>query len=174
MEQTAENVIVAIFDSILFEENLMFHTDIKKVLDSKKVTDHHAIIPTMEIAKSHLAVLPETERKILSLIANRLLCATGGKHLYETVKTEFTCAGHTFTASGKSVLNTEDSLLSAMERAGGENMGDVGSARTGVVTETVERKGFGTPTTKSVTSRKRCLHRSRRYLADVRTVGQMW
>ena len=76
MEQTAGNVIEAIFGSILFEENRMFNPDIKRVLNSKKVTDHHAIIPTMEIAKTDLAALPETERKILSLVANRLLCAT--------------------------------------------------------------------------------------------------
>ena len=192
MEQTAGNVIEAIFDSILFEENRMFNPDIKRVLNSKKVTDHHAIIPTMEIAKVDLAALPETERKILSLVANRLLCATGEKHLYETVKAELSCGGYTFAASGKSVLNngwkdfedafkrsfkttedkeqedkklpelsegqtfdgvqtkisehyttppkhfTEDSLLSAMERAGNEDMSD-----------DVERKGLGTPATRA-------------------------
>ena len=104
MEQTAGNVIEAIFGSILFEENRMFNPDIKRVLNSKKVTDHHAIIPTMEIAKADLAALPETERKILSLVANRLLCATGEKHLYETVKAELSCGGYTFATSGKSVL----------------------------------------------------------------------
>ena len=104
MEQTAGNVIEAIFSSILFEENMMFNPDIKRVLNSKKVTDHHAIIPTMEIAKADLAALPETERKILSLVANRLLCATGEKHLYETVKAELACGGYTFATSGKSVL----------------------------------------------------------------------
>ena len=104
MEQTAGNVIEAIFSSILFEENRMFNPDIKRVLNSKKVTDHHAIIPTMEIAKADLAALPETERKILSLVANRLLCATGEKHLYETVKAELSCGVYTFTTSGKSVL----------------------------------------------------------------------
>ncbi len=192
MEQTAGNVIEAIFSSILFEENMMFNPDIKRVLNSKKVTDHHAIIPTMEIAKADLAALPETERKILSLVANRLLCATGEKHLYETVKAELACGGYTFATSGKSVLKngwkdfedafkrsfktledkeqedkklpelsegqtfdgvqtkisehyttppkhyTEDSLLSAMERAGNEDMSD-----------DVERKGLGTPATRA-------------------------
>lgn len=192
MEQTAGNVIEAIFSSILFEENMMFNPDIKRVLNSKKVTDHHAIIPTMEIAKADLAALPETERKILSLVANRLLCATGEKHLYETVKAELSCGGYTFATSGKSVLKngwkdfedafkrsfkttedkeqedkklpelsegqtfdgvqtkisehyttppkhfTEDSLLSAMERAGNEDMSD-----------DVERKGLGTPATRA-------------------------
>lgn len=192
MEQTARNVIEAIFSSILFEENMMFNPDIKRVLNSKKVTDHHAIIPTMEIAKADLAALPETERKILSLVANRLLCATGEKHLYETVKAELSCGVYTFATSGKSVLKngwkdfedafkrsfkttedkeqedkklpelsegqtfdgvqtkisehyttppkhfTEDSLLSAMERAGNEDMSD-----------DVERKGLGTPATRA-------------------------
>ena len=192
MEQTAGNVIEAIFGSILFEENMMFNPDIKRVLNRKKVTDHHAIIPTMEIAKADLAALPETERKVLSLVANRLLCATGEKHLYETVKAELSCGGYTFTTSGKSVLKngwkdfedafkrsfkttedkeqedkklpelsegqifdgvqtkisehytnppkyfTEDLLLSAMEHAGAEDMGD-----------DVERKGLGTPATRA-------------------------
>ena len=195
MEQTAKDVIEAVFGSILFQESVMFHPDIKRVLNSKKVTDHHAIIPTMEIAKADLAALPEPERKILSLVANRLLCATGDKHLYETVKAELSCGGHIFHASGKSVTHngwkdfedafkrsfktsedkentdteekklpeltegqtfdgvqtkisehyttppkhfTEDSLLSAMERAGNEDMSD-----------DVERKGLGTPATRA-------------------------
>ena len=131
-------------------------------------------------------------RTHISLVANRLLCATGEKHLYETVKAEFSCGGYTFATSGKSVLKngwkdfedafkrsfktteekeqedkklpelsegqtfdgvqtkisehyttppkhfTEDSLLSAMERAGNEDMSD-----------DVERKGLGTPATRA-------------------------
>lgn len=104
MAMTAENVIKAIFDTMTFVPQVMFNPDIKRVLNSKKVTDHHAIIPTVEIALTDLAALPETERKILSLVANRLLCATGEKHLYETVKAELSCGGHVFATSGKSVL----------------------------------------------------------------------
>ena len=192
MAMTAGNVINAIFDTMKFVPSVMFNPDIKRVLNSKKVTDHHAIIPTVEIALTDLAALPETERKILSIVANRLLCATGEKHLYETVKAELSCGGHVFATSGKSVLKngwkdfeeafkksfktteekesdekklpelsegmtfdgvqtkvsehftsppkhfTEDSLLSAMERAGSEDMGD-----------DVERKGLGTPATRA-------------------------
>ena len=105
MGQTAEGVIEAVFSCLMFEEKKASSPDIKGILNSKKVTDHHAIIPTMEIAKADLAALPETERKILSLVANRLLCATGEKHLYETVKAEFSCNGHTFAVSGKSVTH---------------------------------------------------------------------
>ena len=104
MQVTAENVIRAIFDSMTFVPQVVFNPDIQRVLNSKKVTDHHAIIPTVEIALADLKALPETERKILSLVANRLLCATGEKHLYETVKAELTCGDSVFKASGKSVL----------------------------------------------------------------------
>ena len=194
MEGTAKNVIEAIFNSLLFEQNIMFNPDIKRILNSKKMTDHHAIIPTMEIIKQDLKAIPESEMKILSLCANRLLCATGEKHIYNSTKAVITCNNTVFKVSGKEVWKngwkefedffknsykttedksdaeeerkllelregmtitveqtrvsehftqppkhyTEDSLLSAMERAGAEDMGDE-----------VERKGLGTPATRA-------------------------
>ena len=103
MEGTARNVIEAIFNSLLFEQNIMFNPDVKKVLNSKKVTDHHAIIPTMEIVKQDLKAIPESEMKILSLCANRLLCATAEKHIYNSTKAELTCNGMVFKVSGKEI-----------------------------------------------------------------------
>ena len=103
MEGTAKNVIEAIFNSLLFEQNIMFNPDIKRILNSKKVTDHHAIIPTMEIIKQDLKVIPESEMKILSLCANRLLCATGEKHIYNSTKAELTCNEIVFKVSSKEV-----------------------------------------------------------------------
>ena len=103
MEDTAKAVIGAVYKAVLFGEQTGAAPDIKRVMDSKKVTDHHAIIPTMEIAAADLSAVPEGEMKILSLAANRLLCATGEKHEYETVKAEFDCNGSVFTVSGKSV-----------------------------------------------------------------------
>ena len=194
MEGTAKNVIEAIFNSLLFEQNIMFNPDIKRILNSKKVTDHHAIIPTMEIIKQDLKAIPESEMKLLSLCANRLLCATREKPIYNTTKAVITCNYTVFKVSGKEVWKngwkefedlfknsyktaedksdaekekklpelregmmiaveqtkvsehftqppkhyTEDSLLSAMERAGAEDMGDE-----------VERKGLGTPATRA-------------------------
>ena len=80
MEQTAKSVIEAIFGSILFQEDVMFNPNIKRVLKQQKRSQTTMpIIPTMEIAKADLSTLPEPERKILSLVANRLLCAYGGK-----------------------------------------------------------------------------------------------
>ena len=105
MEDTARGVIGAVYRAALFEGQPGAEPDIRRVMDSKKVTDHHAIIPTMEIAKADLSAVPEGERKILSLTASRLLCATGERHLYETVKAEFSCNGHAFAVSGKSVTH---------------------------------------------------------------------
>lgn len=106
MRQTAEGVIHAISSSQLFGEIPIHSPDVKRVLDSSKVTDHHAVIPTVEIAGDGIATLPETERRLLSLIACRLLCATGQEYLYETVKAELSCGGYTFTTSGKNVLQS--------------------------------------------------------------------
>ena len=103
MEETARSVIQAVYKAILFEEPSGAEPDIERVLDSKKVTDHHAIIPTVEITKADLSTVPQGEMKILSLSANRLLCATGEKHEYETVKAEFSCNEAVFTVSGKAV-----------------------------------------------------------------------
>ena len=55
-------------------------------MDNRKVTDHHAIIPTVEIAKTDMTKLTGEEQKILLMAANRLLCAAAPKHQYLSVK----------------------------------------------------------------------------------------
>jgi len=74
------------------------------VIDDKKVSDHHAIIPTMTIRDFDLSTLPETERNILTLVCTRLMCAVHEKHVYEAVTASFECAGYPFTAKGKTVV----------------------------------------------------------------------
>lgn len=103
MEYTVRGVVSAVYKAILFEEPFRAEPDIKRVMDSRKVTDHHAIIPTMEIIKADLTVVPKGEMEILSLIAGRLLCAVGEAQEYETVKAVFECGGTNFIVSGKSV-----------------------------------------------------------------------
>ena len=73
-------------------------------VNDAKVSDHHAIIPTMELAKTDLATLPESERNILTLAGARLLMATAAPHTFEAVTAVFECAGQSFTAKGKTVL----------------------------------------------------------------------
>jgi DNA topoisomerase-3 len=104
MGQTAEDVIGAVFKSVL-KMPQDYSPDIGRVLNSKKVTDHHAIIPTMEIAKQDMDALAEGEKKILSLISYRVLCATSGRHIYKGVKVELDCDGFKFHASGKTVIS---------------------------------------------------------------------
>jgi DNA topoisomerase-3 len=169
---------------------------IGQVINDAKVSDHHAIIPTMTLQDFDTSTLPETERNILNLVCTRLLCAVHDKHIFEAVTAVLTCEGNSFTAKGKTVVSdgwkifdtlfrnalklktdeddggaeadaalppisegqtfenvaatvtehftqppkpyTEDTLLSAMERAGAEETND-----------DAERKGLGTPATRA-------------------------
>ena len=104
MEETAAKVIALLCGTLPFMEGMSFSPEIARVLNSKKVSDHHAIIPTMELAKTDLSALPESEKNILTLAGARLLFATAAPHIYETVTAVFSCAGADFTARGKTVL----------------------------------------------------------------------
>ena len=181
MLQTAFDV-VNLCDTI-FGFDISHTPDISKVINNSKVSGHHAIIPTINIASDDLSALPNGEKNILSLIAVKLICATAPVHRYETVKITAMCNETEFTATGRTVLDmgwkrfiksdknaekslpavsegqtftvqaskgehftsppkpyTEDTLLSAMERAGNENYD-----------ENTEKKGLGTPATRAAT-----------------------
>jgi DNA topoisomerase-3 len=75
-----------------------------QVINDAKVSDHHAIVPTPSVANTDTGTLPETERNILVLVAARLICAVGDRHIYEAVTAAFECGGHTFTAKGKTTI----------------------------------------------------------------------
>ena len=193
MEQTAAGIVADLVPMLAFMEGAAFSPEIRRVLNSAKVSDHHAIIPTAEFVKQGFSGLADSERKLLSLVCCKLLCAVAPAHEYEAVTAVFICAGQEFTAKGKTVLAagwkdidrrfraslktdadeggeaapelpaitegqvfedvaasvtehftsppkpyTEDTLLSAMERAGAEDMPD-----------DAERKGLGTPATRA-------------------------
>ena len=188
-----------------FTKNLPVHP--KQVINNSKVSDHHAIIPTVNVAEVAFGELPSGEQKILSLITARFLSALGDPTVKNEVDVEFTCAGTVFKAKAKSIREkgwreiqdwimgsntdstdsenenedkngnaemlaciaalasgksypvqnpkmeegkttpkkhfTEDSLLSAMERAGADEMPDE-----------AERKGIGTSATRAATIEK--------------------
>ena len=192
MGQTAQHLVSDLLGLLPFAQGLALTAEVGRVLNSKKVSDHHAIIPTAEFAKQGFAGLAESECKLMNLVCSKLLCAVAAPHEYETVTAVFSCAGNEFTAKGKTVLvpgwkeidqrfhstlktdgdeetealntlpelaegqsfsvtanvsehftsppkaYTEDTLLSAMERAGAEDM-----------PENAERKGLGTPATRA-------------------------
>jgi len=77
----------------------------QQVINSKKVTDHHAIIPTKTLKAADLVSLPSGEKAILNLIALRLICAVGEPYRYMETTVEFSCAGHTFKSKGKTVIS---------------------------------------------------------------------
>ena len=199
MQATAASLILWLRDKMPFGKGCAGEPDIDRVTDDSKVTDHHAIIPTVEIARTDLSELPSGERDVLTLLAVRLLCATTQVHRFEAVTAILDCQGYTFTAKGKTILQsgwkeverihrmnikqsetehrenedaalpvlkegqtfetvsaslregktsppkhyTEDTLLSAMETAGAEDM-----------PEDAERKGLGTPATRAATLEK--------------------
>ena len=104
MGGTATNIAALLCGKLPFMQDVSFTPDVSRTLDSKKVSDHHAIIPTLELAKTDLAVLPESERNILTLAGARLLFAAAEPHSYEAVTAVFSCADNSFTAKGKLVL----------------------------------------------------------------------
>ena len=194
MQATAASLILWLRDNMTFGKGYAGEPDIDRVTDDSKVTDHHAIIPTVEIARTDLSELPSGERDVLTLLAVRLLCATTQVHRFEAVTAILDCQGYTFTAKGKTILQsgwkeverihrmsirqsetehkeneavalpvlqegqtfeavsaslregktsppkhyTEDTLLSAMERAGADDL-----------PEDAERQGLGTPATRA-------------------------
>ena len=190
MGQTVQHLVSDLLGLLPFAQGLDLTPKVDRVLNSKKVSDHHAIIPTSEFVKQGFTGLAESECKLMNLVCSKLLCAIAAPHEYETVTAVFSCAGNEFTAKGKTVLvpgwkeidqrfrstlkadteeevlntlpklaegqnfsvttdisehftsppkaYTEDTLLSAMERAGAEDM-----------PENAERKGLGTPATRA-------------------------
>ena len=104
MGTTAANIAALLCCKLPFMQGVNFTPEIARLLDSKKVSDHHAIIPTMELEKSDLQALPESERNILILTGARLLFAAAEPHTYEAVTAVFSCAGKEFTARGKTVI----------------------------------------------------------------------
>lgn len=106
MKETADKVILMLFSKLSFMKSIEFTPEITRLLNSKKVSDHHAVIPTMEFQKTELSLLPESERNILFLVSARLLMASAAFHIYETVTATFGCENHTFTAKGKTVISS--------------------------------------------------------------------
>ena len=104
-----------------FRGAIPVHT--KQAIHGKKVSDHHAILPTQSVAGADLSSLPAGEAGILRLIAARLLAAVGEPYRYAETTVHFKCAGQTFTAKGRTVLDegwkaVEQQVLGSPDRDG--------------------------------------------------------
>ena len=105
MAETASCVIHLAAKVPPFDKCSSFFPLVELMVSDKDVTDHHAIIPTMETEKADISALPVGERNLFLLVCCRLLCASAEPFHYETVTATFECGGHTFTAKGKHILS---------------------------------------------------------------------
>ena len=103
MRSMASGITAYLMKTPPFAHGQPFTPDMGRVINNDKVTDHHAIIPTVEFMSADTSSVPESEKNILALIAARLLCATADRHIFETVAAVLDCEGHSFTAKGKTV-----------------------------------------------------------------------
>ena len=104
MGQTTQHLVSDLLGLLTFAQGLALTAEVGRVLNSKKVSDHHAIIPTSEFVKQGFAGLAESECKLMNLVCSKLLCAVAAPHEYETVTAVFSCTGNEFTAKGKTAL----------------------------------------------------------------------
>ena len=104
MEDTARQVISIVCRQLPLFSDVSVTPDIVRVTDNSKVTDHHAILPTVQLEKQDVSALPQSEQKILNLVGMRLLCATGEKHTYAETQITLSCEGYAFKAKGKTVV----------------------------------------------------------------------
>ena len=104
MESTARQVIGIVSRKLPLFEGRNHEPDIGRITNNAKVTDHHAIIPTVQLENQDLTELPESEQKIIRIVSVRLLSATGEKHIYDETSVTLTCEGFEFKAKGKTVV----------------------------------------------------------------------
>ena len=95
MRKTVESLVLALDGQTV---------DVSCVINNNKVTDHHAILPTMQGAKCNKEKLSETKQKILSIIIWKLVQAVQPPFIYEDVLVTVCCQGQNFTAKYKNVL----------------------------------------------------------------------
>ena len=105
MAETASVIVHLAARIAPFDGCVNFFPDVLSLISDKDVSDHHAIIPTMEIEKANIHHLPVGERNLLLLVCYKLLCAVAEPYVYEAVTATFDCGSHAFTAKGKHVIS---------------------------------------------------------------------
>ena len=94
MEKTANELL-----TLLGAKNI----NIKQVINNKKVTDHHAIIPTKNGAKENIQI-PEEELIVLEAVKTRFIAAVSPKFEYEETIISLECNKNKFTSTGKAIV----------------------------------------------------------------------
>ena len=124
MEQSLPVLVNLTAKVMDFRRGIAISCDAEPVINDKKVTDHHAIIPTRSIHDTDLSGLPAGEKAVLELVALRLLCAVAEHHTYAETAVTVECAGTEFTAKGRNVKNPGWRKLDAAYRASLKNASD--------------------------------------------------
>ena len=119
------------------------HAD--QVCNSKKVSDHHAIIPTVSAGRADLDALPLGEREILKLAARSLLRAVSEAHRYAETTVTLDCGGHSFTAKGKTVLIPGWKTFEPEQREKENTLPELTEGQTVPVTTATVKEGQTTP-----------------------------
>ena len=105
MAPLVPELVSVIQQSFQIQPDVSAPVNAAQVINSKKVTDHHAIIPTKTAAGYDISSLPSGEQAILTLLAVRLICAVGTPCLYAETVVEVECAGQKFRTKGKTATD---------------------------------------------------------------------
>lgn len=106
MGNTALEVLKAVEQVFPFHNGVKTsNPNIKPHLNTKKVTDHHAIIPTVEILKGLPSDLDDNDKKVLWLVAERVIEAFGETHIYESTEIDFKLNEVDFVSKGKIIVH---------------------------------------------------------------------
>ena len=116
-----------------------------QVCNSKKVSDHHAVIPTLSAGRADLDALPLGEREILKLAARGLLRAVSEAHRYAETTVTLNCGGHSFTAKGKTVLIPGWKAFEPEQREKENALPELAEGQTIPVTTATVKEGQTTP-----------------------------
>ena len=105
MSSAIPDLVAAAFKAFPVEGATSTAVRAEQVINNKKVTDHHAILPTKELRKCNLSELPKGELAILQLIATRLTVAVAEPYCFAETIIEALCEDIVFSAKGKIVLD---------------------------------------------------------------------
>lgn len=77
----------------------------KRIVDNKKIEDHHALIVTENIKNVNFLELTTKEKNILNLVISRMLLAFDTVMKYDETRVYLNVAGHVFQTSGITVVD---------------------------------------------------------------------
>lgn len=92
--------------SVDFMKATDYSPNVSPVMNDKEVTDHHALLPTVNISnKKTVESLLSSERKLLQLICSQLIYATSDVHSYEQTLITLLCSNVAFKANGNKIIS---------------------------------------------------------------------